>query len=88
MKIRFMVDFKQLLFALFKRPAVYDAILLKAATKGLGTNEKVSKKGGSRPPEYSSPLCLRRERSKNYREYRKPLTAANYLYNVCGTCIL
>lgn len=40
LKIRFCVDFKQLLFALFKRPAVYDAGCLKGATKGLGTNER------------------------------------------------
>ncbi|XP_039270269.2 annexin A4-like [Styela clava] len=40
LKIRFSPDFKQLLLALFQRPLVYDAVSLKGATKGLGTDER------------------------------------------------
>lgn len=40
LRIRFSIDFKQLLLALFRPPLVNDAVFLKGATRGLGTDER------------------------------------------------
>lgn len=41
LRIRFSIDFKQLLLALFRPALVNDAVFLKGATRGLGTDERV-----------------------------------------------